>query len=155
MPRPRIMRAVTSAPGGARGVVNVGTGSGSYEPAGAAVAAVGPSAVMIAQRPAGAAPARRASVEHPPFSDGAFDAALAVPTVHRRSGRPAGPEGTRRVARGRDRASHPCCRGSLHILTAEPLTRALFSISTMALAVAPPAVRNLWTKNSPFRLTPT
>ena len=128
------MRAATSAP---------------------AVAAVEPSAVIIAQRSVGAAPARRASVERLPLSEGAFDAAQAVPTVHHRSGRPAGREGTRRVARGRNWASHPCCRGSLHILTAEPLTRALFLISTMALAVAPPAVRNLWTKNSPFRLTPT
>jgi hypothetical protein len=37
-------------------VLNVGAGTGSYEPSGLEVTAVEPSAVMRAQRPAGAAP---------------------------------------------------------------------------------------------------
>lgn len=100
-PDPRIARILTSALGGARSVVNVGAGAGSYEPADRAVVAVEPSAVMIAQRPAGAAPAVRASAESLPFSDAAFDAALAVLTVHHWSDRRAGLAEMRRVARDR------------------------------------------------------
>lgn len=100
-PDPRIARVVASALGGAKSVVNVGAGAGSYEPAGRAVVAVEPSGVMIAQRSAGAAPAVRGSAERLPFSDGAFEAALAVLTVHHWSDRRAGLAEMRRVARDR------------------------------------------------------
>ena len=58
---------------------------------------------MIAQRPAGAAPAVRASAEALPFDDDAFDAAMAVLTVHHWPDREAGLAEMRRVARRRDR----------------------------------------------------
>ena len=80
-PDPRIDAAIRAALGGARSVVNVGAGSGSYEPP-ETVLAVEPSAVMIAQRPAGLAPAVQATAEAIPLSDGAVDAALAVLTIH-------------------------------------------------------------------------
>jgi len=57
-PDPRIQAAIWDALGDAETVVNVGAGSGSYEPP-QTVLAVEPSAVMIAQRPAGSAPAAR------------------------------------------------------------------------------------------------
>jgi len=79
---PRIARRIETALGDARRVVNVGAGTGNYEPAGRRVVAVEPSRTMLAQRPAGAAPAVQAAAEHLPFSDHAFDAALAVLTVH-------------------------------------------------------------------------
>jgi SAM-dependent methyltransferase len=63
-------------------VVNVGAGTGSYEPVDRAVVAVEPSSVMLAQRPAGAAPAVRGAAEHLPLPDGAVDVAMAVLTVH-------------------------------------------------------------------------
>ena len=63
--------------------------------------AVEPSAEMIAQRPAGAAPAVRASAEALPFADDAFDAAMAVLTVHHWPDREAGLAEMRRVARRR------------------------------------------------------
>ena len=53
---PRIAAQVWAALGDARTVLNVGAGTGSYEPSGLEVTAVEPSAVMRAQRPAGAAP---------------------------------------------------------------------------------------------------
>jgi SAM-dependent methyltransferase len=84
--------------GGARTVVNVGAGTGSYEPADRAVVAVEPSGVMLAQRPAGAAPAVRAVAEHLPLGDGVADAALAVLTVHHWSDWWAGLAELRRVA---------------------------------------------------------
>ncbi len=79
---PRIAAQVHRALGDAGSVVNVGAGTGSYEPPGRAVVAVEPSAVMVGQRPPGAAPAVRAWAERLPFPDHTFDAALAVLTVH-------------------------------------------------------------------------
>src|SRR5436189_4781846 len=80
-PDPRVEAAIRAALGDARSVVNVGAGSGSYEPP-QTVLAVEPSAAMIAQRPEGAAPAVRAAAEPIPLPDGACDAALAVLTIH-------------------------------------------------------------------------
>jgi hypothetical protein len=58
---PQIAARIDAALGEARTVVNVGAGTGSYEPASREVTAVEPSATMIAQRPPGAAPAIQAS----------------------------------------------------------------------------------------------
>jgi Methyltransferase domain len=81
-PDPRIAAQVRSAIGSARSVVNVGAGSGSYEPDAVATVAVEPSQVMIRQRPTDAAPVICAYAEALPFPDGAFDVAMAVLTVH-------------------------------------------------------------------------
>jgi len=79
---PRIAAQIWAALGDARTVVNVGAGSGSYEPPDRRVLAVEPSAVMRAQRPREAAPCVAATAESLPFADGTFDAAMAVATVH-------------------------------------------------------------------------
>ncbi len=63
-------------------VVNVGAGTGSYEPTHCAVLAVEPSGVMVAQRPAGAAPVVRASASALPLRSGSAVAVLAILTVH-------------------------------------------------------------------------
>ena len=63
-------------------VVNVGAGTGSYEPTHCAVLAVEPSSVMVAQRPAGAPPVVRASASALPLRSGGADVALAILTVH-------------------------------------------------------------------------
>ena len=78
----RLAAAIHELLGDAERVVNVGAGTGNYEPIDRDVVAVEPSAVMIEQRPAGAAPVVRAVAEHLPFGDCSFDAALAVSTVH-------------------------------------------------------------------------
>ncbi|MFJ9867025.1 class I SAM-dependent methyltransferase [Streptomyces sp. NPDC101165] len=61
-------------------VQDVGAGAGSYEPADADVTAVDPSQVMLDQHPGH----RKvlAGAEELPFENGAFDAAMAVMTVH-------------------------------------------------------------------------
>ena len=98
---PRIAAAIWAALGDARTVVNVGAGTGSYEPRDREVTAVEPSEVMIAERPEGAAPVVRASAEALPFEDGAFDAAMAVLSDHHWPDRAGGLRELRRVARRR------------------------------------------------------
>lgn len=98
---PRIAARVEAALGDARTVVNVGAGTGSYEPAGREVTAVEPSGVMIGQRAPSAAPVIQASAEALPFADDGFDAAMAMITVHHWRDRRAGLDEMRRVARDR------------------------------------------------------
>src|SRR4029450_5356660 len=96
---PRIAARVWAALGDARTVLNVGAGTGSYEPPGRDVTAVEPSALMRAQRPAGAAPCVAAVAESLPFEDQSFDAAMALSTVHHWQDPIAGLREMRRVAR--------------------------------------------------------
>jgi SAM-dependent methyltransferase len=75
---PRIAERIVGALGDARSVLNVGAGTGCYEPPDRDVLAVEPSALMRSQRPPGAAPCIDARAEELPFPDDSFDAALAV-----------------------------------------------------------------------------
>ena len=79
---PRISERILWALGSSRSVVNVGAGSGSYEPRDRQLVAVEPSMVMIRQRPPDASPVVRASATNLPFRDESFDASLAVLTLH-------------------------------------------------------------------------
>src|SRR5215469_12156450 len=96
---PRIAARIWEALGDARTVLNVGAGTGSYEPPDRDVIAVEPSAVMRAQRPASAAPCVAAPAENLPFGDQSFDAAMAMSTVHHWQDPIAGLREMRRVAR--------------------------------------------------------
>jgi SAM-dependent methyltransferase len=100
-PDPRIARQIVDALGDAATVVNIGAGSGSYEPHHLKVTAVEPSIEMIRQRPRDSAPVVRAIAEALPFADRAFDAALAVLTVHHWRDLARGVTEMRRVARRR------------------------------------------------------
>jgi SAM-dependent methyltransferase len=100
-PDPRIARAIQAALGDARTVLNVGAGTGSYEPAERGVVALEPSREMIDQRSPNAAPAVQADAVHLPFCDDSFDASLAVLTVHHWSDPARGFAEMRRVARER------------------------------------------------------
>jgi len=97
----RIGAAILHALGPAGSVVNVGAGAGSYEPTDRPVVAVEPSPTMIRQRPPGSAPVVQASATALPFRDGAFDAALAVLTVHHWPDRARGLGELQRAARDR------------------------------------------------------
>lgn len=81
-PDPRIEAAIVSALGNATTVVDVGAGTGSYEPEDRHVVAVEPSARMAMQRPTNAAPCLRGDARSLPFYDRSFDAAMAVLTLH-------------------------------------------------------------------------
>lgn len=97
---PRIAAIIAAALAGNSTVINIGAGTGSYEPV-QTVAAIEPSQVMIAQRPAGSAPAIQAAAEHIPLRDDCVDAALAVLTIHHWTDLAAGLAEMRRVARRR------------------------------------------------------
>ncbi len=80
-------------------MLNVGAGAGAYEPPDRALTAVEPSAIMRAQRPAGAAPCLAACAEALPFPDRSFDVAMAVLSDHHWSDPLAGLREMARVAR--------------------------------------------------------
>lgn len=100
-PDPRIAASIHAHLGETRTLVNVGAGAGSYEPAGPMVTAVEPSAAMIRQRPHDAAVVVQALAEDLPFGDGAFDASMAILTVHHWNDARRGLREMRRVTRGR------------------------------------------------------
>src|SRR6185503_12124528 len=98
---PRFAARIHAALGDVRTVVNVGAGTGSYEPRDRHVVAIEPSDVMAAQRPPDLAPAIRASAGALPLRDASVDAALAVLTIHHWDDElDAGLRELRRVARG-------------------------------------------------------
>ncbi|MFZ0041911.1 MAG: class I SAM-dependent methyltransferase [Solirubrobacteraceae bacterium] len=96
---PRIGDLLASAIGDARSVLNVGAGTGSYEPSGCYVIAVEPAPAMRARRPAGAAPCVASSAEALPFGDASVDVAMGVYTDFHWSDRERGIAEMRRVAR--------------------------------------------------------
>ncbi|WP_328945938.1 methyltransferase domain-containing protein [Streptomyces sp. NBC_00250] len=99
-PDERIAQFVAESLGGARTVLNVGAGSGSYENVADAVTAVEPSASMRARRPPRLTRAVDAVAEDLPFADGEFDAAMTLFSVHQWSDVAAGLREMRRVTRG-------------------------------------------------------
>ena len=97
----RIASVVWSALGDVQSVLNVGAGTGAYEPLDRIVLAVEPSETMIDQRPKGAAPCVRGAAEALPVGSGAYEAAMALLTIHHWSDWRAGLREMRRVARRR------------------------------------------------------
>ncbi len=79
---PRWEAVINEQLGNGRIVVNVGAGTGSYEPQDRVVVAVEPSSVMVSQRQPGAAPAVRASGSALPLRSGSADVAMAILTMH-------------------------------------------------------------------------
>ncbi len=96
---PRIAARIWAAVGDARTVLNVGAGTGSYEPSDRDVIAVEPSSVMRAQRPPHAARCLAADAGSLPFADQSFDAAMSVLSDHHWPDPIAGLREMRRVAR--------------------------------------------------------
>jgi SAM-dependent methyltransferase len=99
-PDPRIGAQLVAALGAARTIINVGAGTGSYEPTDRHVVAVEPSAEMRARRDPALPPAIDATADPLPFDDDTFDAALAVFTIHHWPDLDRGLAEARRVTRG-------------------------------------------------------
>jgi SAM-dependent methyltransferase len=96
---PRVAAQLWSALGSSQSVLNVGAGTGSYEPTDRDVVALEPSPTMIAQRRDRTDRVVRGVAGNLPFVDDSFDAALAVFTVHHWPDQGAGLRELRRVAR--------------------------------------------------------
>jgi SAM-dependent methyltransferase len=92
---------IRAALGDATSVVNIGAGSGSYEPTDLEVVPVEPSELMIRHRPSSLPPAVRGVAEALPLPDKSVDAALAFLAAHHWADRPAAFAEIRRVIRRR------------------------------------------------------
>lgn len=106
---PIVGAQIVDALGGAETVVNVGAGTGSYEPSDRYVVAVEPSAEMRARRSRHCVPAIDGRADALPFDDNSFDAGLAVLTIHHWPDLDAGLRELRRV-----------CRDRVVLMTADP-----------------------------------
>ena len=100
-PDPRIAAVIADALGPAQSVLNVGAGTGSYEPLDRSVTAVEPSQEMIRKRAPHTAKALQASAGALPFADNSFDTAMAILTIHHWPDKEVGLREMRRVTRGR------------------------------------------------------
>lgn len=67
---------------GATRIVNIGAGTGSYEPENIDLVAVEPSAEMISQRAHESHPVKQASAEQLPFDDNSFSHAMTILSMH-------------------------------------------------------------------------
>lgn len=79
---PQIAKQLYAELQGATRIVNLGAGTGSYEPEGVALVAVEPSSKMIAQRKMGAHQAAQAYAEKLPFENKCFSHAMTVLSMH-------------------------------------------------------------------------
>jgi SAM-dependent methyltransferase len=96
---PRIRAVIHDALGAAWTVINIGSGTGSYEPSDREIVAVDPSRIMIDQRSDKSTSVVQASAMDLPFSDNMFDAAMAILTIHHWPDRERGLAEMKRVAR--------------------------------------------------------
>jgi SAM-dependent methyltransferase len=97
VPEPSWVAQIDAALAGAATVLNVGAGTGNYEPLDRSVVALEPSRRMIDQR-TNPHPAVQGAAEHLPFRDRSFDATLGTLTVHHWSDVAAGLAELRRVS---------------------------------------------------------
>ena len=79
---PTIAKQLVSELSGAIRIINIGAGTGSYEPENVALVAVEPSAEMISQRKAGSPAVEQAFAEDLPFEDRSFSHAMTVNSMH-------------------------------------------------------------------------
>ena len=100
-PDERIAKQITASLRDCESVLNVGAGTGAYEPRHCPVIAVERSLEMIRKRPRDAAPAVQADAAQLPFENRSFDGVLAVLTVHHWPNWRRGLAELRRVARRR------------------------------------------------------
>jgi len=98
---PRIAKKIYPFLIGAESVLNIGAGSGSYEPLDLNVLAVEPSQDMIKQRSKNLAPVTQACAESLPFNKRAFTHSMSVLSIHHWTDRVAGFNEIKRVTKNR------------------------------------------------------
>ncbi|AQA17859.1 SAM-dependent methyltransferase [Halioglobus japonicus] len=82
VPDPRIESQLVARLGDATSVLNIGAGTGSYEPRHLPLVALEPSFEMISQRSSGAAPVVQGAAERLPFTDNSFSHVMTVLSMH-------------------------------------------------------------------------
>lgn len=101
-PDPSIARTIRLALASNKTLINVGAGTGSYEPEDMHVTAIEPSSEMRRARlELGRVPAIRATAQEIPFDDDSFEAALASITIHHWQDLEQGLREVRRVTKGK------------------------------------------------------
>lgn len=98
-PDRRIASIIWAHLGDAKNVLNLGAGTGSYEPINCQVVAVEPSEKMIALRQVSATKVIRGSAENLPFDKNTFDMSMALLTIHHWSDIPRGLKEMLRITR--------------------------------------------------------
>lgn len=98
---PRIAEQIHDALGDAESVVNVGAGTGTYEPCDREVIPIEPSQLMISRRSPELATAIEGYAENLPLASDSVDAAIACMALHHWSDWRVGVQELRRVARRR------------------------------------------------------
>jgi ubiquinone/menaquinone biosynthesis C-methylase UbiE len=96
----RVLARISEAIEGCDGILNIGAGTGSYEPEGHRVVSVEPSSLMMRQR-SEPFEGLKAVAEFLPFPDESFDAAMAVSTIHHWTDKTQGLREMRRVSKDR------------------------------------------------------
>ncbi len=97
---PRLYAQIHKELGPAKTVLNVGAGTGSYEPIDKHVVSLEPSGKMIEQRLNSKAKIVQGQAEYLPFRDASFDASMAILTIHHWANKARGLAEIRRVTRG-------------------------------------------------------
>lgn len=85
---PKIAKQLYAELQGATRIVNIGAGTGSYEPEDVELVAVEPSSEMISQRKIGSYPVEQAFAEKLPFENNSFSHAMTVLSMHHWVNRP-------------------------------------------------------------------
>lgn len=98
-PDKRIAARISRHTKAAQSVVNIGAGTGAYEPTHCEVVAIEPSREMLAKRNTTTATAIQACAENLPFNDNEFDVAMGILTIHHWSDIRQGLSEMRRVAK--------------------------------------------------------
>jgi len=97
-PDPRWQEAIDSVIGDAKRVINIGAGTGSYEPSERAVIAVEPSELMVSQRPKSESLVVMAAAENVPIVSGWADLTMTMLSLHHWTDWRAGVSEMRRLA---------------------------------------------------------
>lgn len=85
---PKIAKQLNAELQGATRIINIGAGTGSYEPENVALVAVEPSSEMISQRQNKTHQVKQAFAENLPFEDNSFSHAMTVLSMHHWEDRP-------------------------------------------------------------------
>ena len=98
---PRLLEQITTKLKGAKRILNIGAGAGSYEPPNMDLVALEPSSKMINQRAKDAYPVVQGSAENLPFDNNSFSHVMTILSMHHWINKPKAFKEINRVAKER------------------------------------------------------